>query len=108
MSGSREAALLSERDQLRKELAELREAEPVQEPVAWLSYGDVSTKRSDFGHAQVTPLYAAPDGLRKAAQTALYLLKENLIAFGPCDHDVGICNCDIEQCIDLLRKELGQ
>jgi hypothetical protein len=92
-------------------------AEPVQEPIAYFDLQEhlfYWAKNTVIGNVPVSikvepmALYSQPkDGLRKAAQMALDLLKENLIAFGPCDHDVGICNCDIEQCIDLLRKELG-
>jgi hypothetical protein len=131
MSGSREAALLSERDQLRKELAELLgahpphrqcmcddckpsfEAEPVQEPV-----GEVRAKSDAYGGTFVLwkqlpiagmLLYASPqDGLRKAAQMALELL-DNL---DPYDDFQALYSLkkdiDMDSLSAELRKELGQ
>jgi hypothetical protein len=84
-------------------------AEPVQEPVAWLSYGDVSTKRSDFGHAQVTPLYASPHGLRKAAQMALECLDSlsNADYLDMAGEVTEVGWLDIDSSSTALRKELG-
>jgi hypothetical protein len=70
-------------------------AEPVQEPVAWAnSYGLVSIAS---GGGYDVPLYAAPQGLRKAAQQALEALDAVAGKGKLCD-----------AAILALRKELGQ
>jgi hypothetical protein len=111
-------AVISERDALRKELAELRlqvisdigqeidaKAEPVQEPVLWINDEDaVEYNRKDWMSDDVwTPLYAAApqDGLRKAAQMALDTLQ--YLYSDMTDHENDIVNDSIK----ALRKELG-
>jgi hypothetical protein len=44
---------------------------------------------------------------RETLQSVIDLLKENLAAFGPCDHDYGICNCDISDKINALEALLA-
>lgn len=113
---------------LRKELAELKlayaecsrqknelltkhkqmaKAEPVQEPVAWYGLGineNIASVTMIGGVAKHklqggTPLYAAPSGLRKAAQRALTALEE----FHDHGYDRQVCADEIYELTEALK-----
>lgn len=44
---------------------------------------------------------------RELLKCARDLLAENLQAFGACDHEVGICNCDMTHCISDIDAALA-
>ena len=48
---------------------------------------------------------AAPD-LLAACETAVARLTEFRDCAGPCDHEVGICNCDISRAISMLKRAI--
>jgi hypothetical protein len=97
-----------------KELAELREAETVQEPVAWLYPEGLAGLKANkcwtaypSKHDECTiPLYgeAPQDGLRKAAQMALEAIEFVLSAHG---EQLTSAFEDCQTAILALRKELG-
>ena len=46
------------------------------------------------------------DPIREAPAQALPVMKSYYEALGPCDHDVGICNCDMKRAIEAAERAL--
>lgn len=46
--------------------------------------------------------------LEELSRKALKELKQVIIDYGPCDHSVGICICDLIRLADQLDEALGE
>ena len=46
--------------------------------------------------------------LLAACETAVAALPQFRDCAGPCDHEVGICNCDISRAISMLKRAIGK
>lgn len=52
-------------------------------------------------------LFANAPYMLKALKSALPQLEESLKQGGPCDHDVGICACDLIRAITAVKESIG-
>jgi hypothetical protein len=61
---------------------------------------------------EIERLRAKVERLLSALKESRRIVTDVLAAFGPCDHDVGICNCDmsrsIEQSDEAIAKATAQ
>lgn len=53
-------------------------------------------------------LQARCAALEEALRESRRIVADSLAAFGPCDHGVGICNCDMKHSIAASDLLLGQ
>ena len=59
------------------------------------------------GCANARLIAAAPD-LLEALDTALPVMRSYFEALGPCDHGVGICNCDMKTAITQVEAAIAK
>ena len=57
---------------------------------------------------ELTRLRAENERLRSVLPQARVVIQDALNAFGPCDHDFGICNCDMQRAIDCIDDALKE
>jgi hypothetical protein len=74
---------------------------------------DDSIRRLHAFYAAVSPdvvlgLIAQNEELVEALRESCRIVQDSLDAFGPCDHSVGICNCDMEKSIQASDAALAK